>query len=121
MLLLAGAGAAMEGFLRLMHAPLGYDPHNVMSVGIPVHEGSYPTWEARTAYFEQLQKKIAEVPGVSMTAISHNATPPSNGFQTKFEILGGSDQAEHKIRTNLVSQEYFPVLKSSHLARPVVD
>ena len=111
MLLLAGAGAAMEGFLRLMHAPLGYDPHNVMSVGIPVHEGSYPTWEARTAYFEQLQKKIAEVPGVSMTAISHNATPPSNGFQTKFEILGGSDQAEHKIRTNLVSQEYFPVLK----------
>lgn len=111
MLLLAGAGAAIEGFLHLMHSPLGYDPHNVMSVGIPVHQGTYSTWEARTAYFEQLQKKVAEVPGVSMTAISHNATPPSNGFRTNFEILGSSDQVEHKIHANLVSQDYFPVLK----------
>ena len=33
LVLLAGAGSAMKGFLRLMHTPLGYDPHNVMSVG----------------------------------------------------------------------------------------
>ena len=55
LLMLAGAGAAMQGFLRLLHTPLGYDPHNVMSVGIPVHDGAYPTWAARSAYFEQLQ------------------------------------------------------------------
>ena len=60
---LAGAGAAMEGFLRLIHTPLGYDPHNVMSVGIPVHDGACPTWEARKAYFEQLRNKAATVPG----------------------------------------------------------
>src|SRR2546429_7478353 len=34
LLLLAGAGAAMEAFVGLMHRQLGYDPHNVMSVGI---------------------------------------------------------------------------------------
>jgi hypothetical protein len=42
LVMLAGAGAAMEGFLKLIHTPLGYDPHNVMSVGIPVHDGAYP-------------------------------------------------------------------------------
>jgi len=42
LLMLAGAGAAMQGFLHLIHTPLGYDPINVMSVGIPVHEGAYP-------------------------------------------------------------------------------
>ena len=42
----------MQGFLHLIHTPLGYDPDNVMSVGIPVHEGAYPTWKARLAYFE---------------------------------------------------------------------
>ena len=78
----------MEGFLRLIHTPLGYDPHNVMSVGIPVHDGAYPTWEARKAYFEQLRSKAATVPGVTMAAISSNATPPSNGWQTGIEILG---------------------------------
>ena len=41
--MLAGAGAAIEGFLRVAHTNLGYDPHNVMSVGIPVHDGTYKT------------------------------------------------------------------------------
>jgi len=49
LVMLAGAGAAMRGFLRLLHTPLGYNPHNVMSVGIPVHDGSYPNWAARSA------------------------------------------------------------------------
>ena len=61
--MLAGAGAAMEGFLHLMRTPLGYDPHNVMSVGIPVHDGTYKTWAARSAYFDQLLKKVAGGPG----------------------------------------------------------
>ena len=78
-LLLAAAGSAMKSFVRLMHAPLGYDPHNVLSLGIPLHENSYNTWAARAAYFEQLRAKVAETPGVTMTAISGNATPPRNG------------------------------------------
>jgi predicted permease len=111
LVMLAGAGAAMEGFLRLIHTPLGYDPHNVMSVGIPVHDGAYPTWEARKAYFEQLRSKAATVPGVTMAAISSNATPPSNGWQTSVEILGKPQRDGQKIRVNFVSPGYFPILR----------
>jgi predicted permease len=111
LVMLAGAGAAMEGFLRLIHTPLGYDPHNVMSVGIPVHDGAYPTWEARKAYFEQLRSKAATVPGVTMAAISSNATPPSNGWQTGIEILGRPQRDGQKIRINFVSSGYFPILR----------
>jgi len=82
LVMLAGASAAMEGFLKLIHTPLGYDPHNIMSVGIPLHDGTYTTWAERAAYFEQLQARAATVPGVTMTAISTNATPPSNGFNS---------------------------------------
>ena len=111
LLMLAGAGAAIQGFLRMMHTPLGYDPHNIMSVGIPVHDGTYKTWGERSAYFEQLQKKVATVPGVTMTAISSNATPPSNGFPTHVEFLGKTAQDEQKVRVNFVSPTYFPVLR----------
>ena len=111
LLMLAGAGAAIQGFLRTMHTPLGYDPHNVMSVGIPVHDGTYKTWGERAAYFDQLQKKAAAIPGVTMTAISSNATPPNNGFETQVEFLGKSAQDEQKARVNLVSPTYFPVLR----------
>jgi predicted permease len=111
LLMLAGAGAAIEGFLRVAHTNLGYDPHNIMSVGIPVHEGAYKTWGERVAYFEQLRQKVAEIPGVSMAAISSNATPPSNGFNTKFEILGKPAAQDQSFRFNMVSAEYFPALR----------
>ena len=111
LVMLAGAGAAIQGFLRLMHTPLGYDPHNVMSVGIPVHEATYTTWEKRSAYFDQLLKKAGTVPGVKMVAISTNATPPSNGNQTNIEILGKPSSQNEKVRVNFVSQDYFPLLR----------
>jgi predicted permease len=82
-----------------------------MSVGIPVHDGAYPTWPAREAYFEQLLNKASSVPGVTMAAISSNATPPSNGWQTGVEILGQARRDDQKIRVNFVSPNYFPLLR----------
>ena len=111
LVMLAGAGATMRGFLRLLNTPLGYDPHNVMSVGIPVHDGAYLTWAARSAYFEQLLRKVRSVPGVGAAAISSNATPPSNGWNTAVEIMGKPPKDDQKIRVNFVSQDYFPVLR----------
>ncbi len=111
LLMLAGAGATIEGFMHLMHIPLGYDPHNVMSVGIPLPEGAYKTWPERAAYFEQLHAQVATVPGVRIAAISSNATPPANGFNTKFEIVGKPSAQDQTFRFNLVSSEYFPTLR----------
>ena len=111
LVMLAGAGAAMRGFLRLLHTPLGYDPHNIMSVGIPVHDGAYPTWAARAAYFDQILTRVSTVPGVAMAAISSNATPPSNGWGTGIEIVGKTTQDDQKVRINFVSPGYFPILR----------
>ena len=82
-----------------------------MSVGIPIHDGTYKTWPERAAYFEKLHAAVASVPGVSMTAVSSNATPPDNGFQTKFEIVGKPSGEDQLLRFNIVSESYFPVLK----------
>jgi predicted permease len=132
LLMLSTAAAAAEGFLRLMHTKLGYDPHNIMSVGIPVHEGTYKTWAEREAYFERLRASVAEVPGVTMATISTNGTPPSNGRNTHFETLGKPSGSEQPARLNFVSQEYFPALRiplaqgriwnatENHQAAPVV-
>jgi len=111
LLMLSGAGAAIDGFLRLAHMKLGYDPHNVMSVGIPVHDGAYNTWAERAPYFEQLYARVAQVPGVRMAGISSNATPPENGFNTKFEIVGKPSEQDQTLKFNMVSKEYFPVLR----------
>jgi predicted permease len=111
LVLLAGAGSAMESFLRLMHTPLGYDPHHVISVGIPLQDNSYTTWAARGAYFEQLRAKVAETPGVTLAAISSNATPPRNGWFARFEILGKPAVEQQMASINLVNPGYFAVLR----------
>jgi predicted permease len=109
-LLLASAGAAGKGFLRLLHADLGYDPQNTMSVPIPVHETAHLTWGDRSQYFEQLRAKIATLPQVVAAGISTNATPPSNGNNTKAEILGSTAAEAPDVRLNFISAEYFTVL-----------
>ncbi len=116
LLLLAGAGSALEGFAHMLHEPLGYDPHNVMSAGIPLHDGAYTTWAARSAYFEQLRAKIAATPGVTMASISSNATPPDSGDFMKFQILGKTDTGAQMASLELVSPGYFPTLHIPLLA-----
>jgi predicted permease len=111
LLLLAGAAAAMEGFLRMIHTPLGYDPHHVISVGIPLHDNSLTDWAARSAYFEQLLAKLADIPGVTAAAISSNGTPPRNGWNTRFELLGRAALEQQDVLVNYVGQTYFQTLR----------
>ncbi len=110
LLLLTAAGAAIQGFSRMIRRPLGYAPDHVMSVGIPVHENTLNTWAERAAYFTQLRERVAATPGVILAGISSNATPPSNGWPLGFEIQGKTASEQPDARVNFVSPEYFTVL-----------
>jgi predicted permease len=110
LLLLTAAGAAIQGFSRMMRRPLGYEPHHVMSVGIPIHENTRTKWEERAAYFTQLRERVATVPGAISAGISSNATPPNNGWNQPFEILGKTAAEQQEARGNFVSSEYFNIL-----------
>jgi len=110
LILLTGAGQATAAFRHMRQTDLGYDPHHTMSVMIPVHDNTHMAWEDRAQYFEQIRQKLADLPGVAGAGISTNATPPSNGWDTPFEIFGQSNAQEQHARTNFVSPEYFTVL-----------
>jgi putative ABC transport system permease protein len=110
MLLMTAAGAAIQGFVRMMHVPLGYDPHHVMSVGIPVHDNTHKTLADRVNYYEQLREKISLLPDVQSTGISTNATPPDSGWEQAFELSGTPSGEEQKARLEFVSPGYFTTL-----------
>jgi len=110
LLMLTAAGAAGKGFLRLVNTDLGYDPHNAMSVPIPIHENTHVAWKDRAEYFEQIRARIAAMPQVVAAGISTNATPPSNGWRQNIEILGSTSAEKPEVRVNFVSPEYFPLL-----------
>lgn len=110
LLMLSGASAAGKGFMRMLNADLGYDPHNRVSLPIPVHDNTHISWEDRSQYFEQIRARIAEMPQVLEAGISTNATPPSNGNDTRIEIFGSGAAEKPEARLNFVSPEYFSLL-----------
>ncbi len=121
LILMATAGTAIRSFLKLMQMPLGYDPANVMKLGIMLHVHDPGEWGrlqshvARTDYIEQIRQKIAAVPGVSTVAVGIDATPPNIGFYTSaessFNIDGAGDGEQLKARVILVDQQYFAALR----------
>jgi predicted permease len=117
LLLMATAGTAIRSFLELMQMPLGYDPANVMTLGIMLHVHDRGEWsriqsrEARTAYIEQIREKIASVPGVSTVAVASDATPPYPDAESSFNIDGARDREQPQARVMLVDQRYFAALR----------
>jgi predicted permease len=110
LLLLTSAAAAINGFVKLVRTDLGYDPHNVMSVGIPIHQNTHVSWESRSTYFDQLLTRVQAMPEIVSAGISSNATPPSNGWEMPYEIFGRPSGQQENLRANFVSTEYFSVL-----------
>jgi predicted permease len=118
LLLLATAGMAGQGFLAVMHAPLGYQPKNVLSAGILMHYENARDWsgisplDKRAAFVERVRQKIAGVPGVLSVAVSNDATPPYSGQEYKFQVEdqpalpGGGPN----VRVQFVSPGYFATL-----------
>jgi predicted permease len=117
LLIMATAGTAIHSFLGLMQMPLGYDPANVLKLGIMLHGQDPGEWsriqsrEARTAYIEQIREKVASVPGVSTVAAGIDATPPYTGDERSFDIDGTRDRQQPQARVMLVDQRYFAALR----------
>jgi putative ABC transport system permease protein len=121
LLLMTAAGAAIQGFVRMMRVPLGYDPHHVMSVGIPIHDNTYKSVAERVNYYEQLREKIGALPDVTSTGISTNATPPNSGWEQAFELSGKPSAEDQKATLEFVSPGYFSTLHMPLLRGRVWD
>jgi len=118
LLLMATAGTAIRSFLQLMQVPLGYDPTDVMSLGIMLHVHDPGEWgrrirlhDVRTAYIEQIRASIASVPGVSTVAVGTDATPPYTGAESSLVIDGNADGEQPQARVMMVGPEYFAALR----------
>ena len=110
LVLLAVAGAAIAGFINLLHVHLGYDPANTLLVGGPVTKGTLPTWQERSVYVDQLGQRIAATPGV-LSVASAADVPPDSGFETELSIVGRPSPEKQKSSLNLVDPAFFPQLR----------
>jgi len=87
---LVGAGLMMRSFLNLMHAPLGFNPANVVTARIPFDLKRYPHMEQRWALLQDVIDRVRAFSGVQ--SASSADTLPLAGQAIR--RVGRADQSD---------------------------
>ena len=110
MVLLTAAGSAIATFRLLQHTDLGYDPSHIADFPIPIHSGSYTTWESRVSYLRQLRDRVGQVPG-AVSASLGVIGPPASDWDFPLEIMGQSATSSQSVNVNFVDSQFFQLLR----------
>lgn len=111
LVLLAAAGATIRSLDGLMHKALGYDPHNVAWLTIPLRDGTYTDWQKRIGYYAEVRDDIAAIPGIQSAAIAYTWLPPFSLYSSSAQIRGWPNGENQSVTIQQVSPEYFPTLR----------
>jgi len=113
LILLAAAGLTLKSFWRAQNAPLGFDPHGVLTMNLSLPKARYPTDESIAAFNAQLIRRLSALPGVSVAAIGANI-PFDDAEWDSYVHITGTPEPEHgkepSAEINIVSPDYFRVL-----------
>jgi predicted permease len=105
--LLVGAGLLIQSFRRALQVDPGFEAQNLLTMQVSVNN---PDGQQVANFFEQLQQKVSNLPGVKSVAVSNGLPFGVANFPTF--IIEGRPQTENKpsgIRYT-VSPDYFQTL-----------
>ncbi len=116
--LLAGAGLTLKSFWHAQNAPLGFDPHGIVSFPISLPDAKYKKDEQKDAFWTQLLERVKNIPGVEAAAISANSPFDDNEWDSYFHVTGTAPWPPGESPTaevSPVSPDYFRVMGMSIL------
>jgi putative ABC transport system permease protein len=110
--LLLSGGLLLRSFVRLLEAPLGFNPRDVLTLQIDLPRLRYPTPESKRRFFEQVVERTRRIPGVESVA-GCSLLPFGYGENvTPFEIVGRSKPAVNWYsNVNFVSAGYLKAME----------
>ena len=118
LVLLAAAGLTLKSFRQAQNAPLGFDPHGVLSMGLSLPKARYPTDEKIGTFNAQLLERVSAIPGVVAAAIGANVPFDDTEWDSYFHITGtppALHSKEPSAEVNIISPDYFRVMGMSIL------
>jgi putative ABC transport system permease protein len=113
--LLTGAGLMTRSLLKLYSLDLGIDTSHVLTLQTQLLARKYPTPETRYQFYETLQSRIAQIPGVSSVTVATSLPSDGAGWYP-YEIEGvAAENPERRPRVTVIDigARYFETLGSS--------
>jgi putative ABC transport system permease protein len=90
LVLLTGASLLLRSLWKLQSIPLGMDEQNLVTAEIVLGPYKYPQEVLQRAFFEQLQTRLKQIPGINSLALA-DSVPPSDEIELAYsniEIAG---------------------------------
>jgi predicted permease len=118
LMLLVGAGLMIRTFYHLQHVDIGVDPHNVLTMFLPLPKTSYAKAEQQRGLYNQVLDKTRALPGVESATIVNSL--PLQGGSTQPILIEGrpvvqmADQPEVPVRnigTQYLKTMHIPLLR----------
>jgi predicted permease len=78
LMLLAAAGLMIRTVVAMQDVDLGFRADRVLTLRVPLPEARYPNPERRIAFFQELLRRIADVPGVEAVGLNTSTHPLGN-------------------------------------------
>ena len=116
--LVFGAGLFLNSFIRQVRAPLGFDPHNLVSLGLTLSDKRYSQPQNLWLAEQQILERVRAVPGIK-DAMFASQIPFAGGIAADFAIAGRlapPPTERHDALFSSVTPNYFQLLKIPLLA-----
>ena len=107
--LLTGAGLLMRTFLNLARVAPGFNPSNVITMGLDLPRARYADDKLKARFYQRLLERIQTQPGVRAAGITSDLPWTGYDENTGFDIPGRSsaENAENHARYHFISPDYF--------------
>jgi putative ABC transport system permease protein len=123
LVLLIGAGLMIRSLWELRKVRPGFDPHNVLTMTVPLPRNRYSSPAGQVAFFQEVLTRIRALPGIDSAGVIDDLPLDGGGSHQPFSIEGRpvqqmSDQPEVDVR--LISPGYIhtmhiPILRGRDL------
>ena len=90
-ILLVGAGLLINSFVHLRTLDPGFRADHLLTLNVDLSEVKYPDTQRRTAFFEEVTRRVQTLPGVQSVAVAGNLPFTYNGDSTSIAVEGIPD------------------------------
>jgi predicted permease len=104
--LLTGSGLFVMSLWRLQQTHLGFTPENVVSASFILPEQRYGSEVRQVAFFNDLERRLSDIPGVIAAAITDSLPPGGDPRSIPFVALIGGGNADADGLQGLVKWRY---------------
>ncbi|HVF23476.1 MAG TPA: ABC transporter permease [Pyrinomonadaceae bacterium] len=111
--LLAGAGLLIRSFQRLRQVDVGFKPDKLLTMRMVLPLPKYAKQENRTAFYDELLRRVDELPGVESTGMISFLPLSISGMKFSFSVEGRNMPSDMQLPFALyrvVSPDYFRAL-----------